>query len=413
MKILMIFHFCPNPPPRDLGPAKRTFPFLREVLKRHEVSVLTFGSPEEEQYFKRHMDGVCKHIVFVNNARPKYINFLRRAYALLRGKSMFYTLYSRKMQREIDKLVQEEHFDIIHCATILLGFHRFPKGIPLVGDTHNVEYDLLYRAFLESKNILHKAIYYLEHTLGKPQEIKNCKKFDAITATTKRDYEILHAEMPDHRISVIQNGVDPSFFEPMDVELEPNTMVFTGLMSYFPNDHGIMYFLDKIFPLVLEQVPTTRLYVVGKNPSKGLRARSSENIIVTGFVEDVRPYIARGEVFIIPLLIGGGIRGKALEAMAMKKPIVSTSIGCEGIVLNPGESVLVADTPADFANSVVRIFNDADLKNRLGTNAHATALKEYDWEQKGRQLEIIFQTVLKDKHATSVLAPQTAAAGKR
>ncbi|HCV42973.1 MAG TPA: hypothetical protein DGH68_05780, partial [Bacteroidetes bacterium] len=397
LKILMIFHFCPNPPPRDLGPAKRTYPLLREALRRHDVSVLTFGSPEEERSFRKQLGTLCDRIVFVNNSRPRYINFFRRAYALLRGKGMFFTLHSRKMQKKLDELCRENHFDLIHCATPLLGFHRFPTGVPLVSDTHNVEHDLLYRSFLESKSLTGKAICYVEYKLGKPQEIKNCEKFDAIVATTKRDYEVLHAEMPHHRISVIQNGVDPSFLEPLNIDVEPRTMVFTGLMSYFPNTHGILFFLNEVFPHIIKKVPSALLYIVGKSPSKVVQARASSNVIVTGFVEDVRPYIARSQVYIIPLLIGGGIRGKALEAMAMKKAIVSTSIGCEGITLKDGESVVVADDPIEFADSVVRLFDAPEERERLGRNAHATVVREYDWEQKGLQFDELYRSIVKER----------------
>ena len=394
LKILMIFHLCPNPPPMDLGPAKRTFPFLREVVKRHEVSVLSFGSSEEEERFRKYFGSVCKRIEFVNNKRPKYINFFRRAYALLRGKGMFYTLFSRKMQKHIDKIALEEQVDLVHCSTALLGFYRFPKGVHLVGDTHNVEYDVLFRSFLGTKGFLGKAICFLEYKVARRIEVKNWSKFDTIIATTERDGNLMKLDLPSEKIVVIQNGVDPGFLEHAESPTEPKTMVFTGLMSYFPNNHGLLYFLDEVFPHVLRQEPGARLYVVGKSPSQALRRRASEKIIVTGFVDDVRPYIARGEIYIIPLLIGGGIRGKALEAMAMKKPIVSTSVGCEGILLQHGESVLISDTPQGFADSIVRLFNDPALKNHLASNAYRTVLQDYNWEHKGQQLEEVYQSLM-------------------
>jgi len=405
----MIFHLCPNPPPGDLGPSKRTFPFLKEVVKRHEVSVLSFGSPEEEVHFRKYFGKLCKRIVFVNNARPRFVNFFRRAYVLLRGRGVFYTLFSRRMQRQIDRLVQEEHVDLIHCSTALLGFYQFPKDVRLVGDTHNVEYDVLFRSFHGTKNPLGKAISFLEYKFARRVEVKNWLKFDTIIATTERDADIMKLDLPSKKIVVIQNGVDPAFLEQGNGLglTEPKTLVFTGLMSYFPNNHGLLYFLDNVFPLVLQEEPATRLYVVGKNPSRSLRRRSSQNIVVTGFVEDVRPFIARGQVYIIPLLIGGGIRGKALEAMAMKKAIVSTSVGCEGILLKEGESVLISDTPQDFARSIVRLFNDSGLRTHLGNNAYATVVREYNWEQKGQELEKVYQSLVQT-HAVSRHTVQSA-----
>jgi glycosyltransferase involved in cell wall biosynthesis len=171
-------------------------------------------------------------------------------------------------------------------------------------------------------------------------------------------------------------------------------MVFTGNMSFYPNRHGILYFLDEITPLILSKTPDARLFVVGVYPLKELLRRASKEMTVTGFVEDVRPYVARAEVFIIPLLIDGGIRGKALEAMAMKKPIVSTSIGCGGINLKDKGPAFPADTPGYFAKAVLRLLNDEALRTKLGEKAYATVLEEYNWEAQGEKLERVYQTVV-------------------
>jgi glycosyltransferase involved in cell wall biosynthesis len=155
------------------------------------------------------------------------------------------------------------------------------------------------------------------------------------------------------------------------------------------------HFLDNIFPLILRQEPRAKVTVVGKNPSRSLLSRASANVIVTGFVEDVRPYMARAQVYIIPLLSGGGIRGKALEAMAMRKPIVTTSRGCEGIHLKDGESALFADTPEEFARAVLRLFGDAKLRERIADNAYATVVAKYNWEEKGEELNRVYESVVK------------------
>ena len=175
---------------------------------------------------------------------------------------------------------------------------------------------------------------------------------------------------------------------------EQKTMVFVGLMSYLPNTHGILYFLDEIFPLILERAPDARILIVGAYPPKKLQRRASNNAIVTGWVDDVRPYFARGQVFVIPLLIGGGIRGKALEAMAMRRPIVTTTLGCEGINLKHEESALFADTPKDFADAVVRLFNEPGLRNRLTDKAYQNVVEGYSWESNGLAFESVYQSLV-------------------
>ena len=162
-------------------------------------------------------------------------------------------------------------------------------------------------------------------------------------------------------------------------------------MSYVPNYDGMLYFLDSIFPLILQQSPQTKIYIVGSNPPKKLLRRATHNIIITGFVEDVRPYVYRSSVYVVPLRMGGGTRLKVLEAMAMKKPIVTTSIGCEGIEIVNGSSAIIADELQAFADSVVQLQKDSALRQKLITNGYETMRTHYDWNVIGEQVESLYQ----------------------
>jgi len=406
MKILMIFAQAPLPPPRDLGGTRRNLPFLLENLKRHSVSVLSYGTPEEERIFRESVGKACERIRFVNRKRPRIVNGMERIWLLCTGRSHFRQMYRKQMQKALDEMVAAENFDVIHCCAQMFGYFRFPEGIPVVSDTHEVEYDLLYRTFKQSRNVLWKLVSYLGYKLGKPEEIRLCKGFDALIATTQRDYNVFRKDLPDLRMFVIQNGVPSIFLKDNQIPREPKTMLFMGLMSFYPNHHGILYFLDRIFPRILSREPDARLYIVGANPSRRLRSRVSDRVIVTGFVEDVRPFLARCEVFVIPLLIGGGIRGKALEAMAMKIPIVTTSVGCEGIDLNHGESALFADTPGEFADAVVRLFNDRELRRKLAERAYQNVVERYNWEEKGKELDRVYRLLLDEKGSPKAMSSQ-------
>ena len=392
MKILMMFHTAPYPP--DLGPAKRNFPFFLENIKRHEISVLSFGTPEQEKQFRDAYGASCNHIVFVNNNRPRIFNFALRIWHLVTGRSSARWLYNVKLERALQELLKKEKFDLIHCCTTLFGYYRLPKNIPLVGDAHNVEYDNIYRTYQQTKNPIQKQYHYWNYRHLKKEETEGSKKFDVVITTTDRDREILCDVLPNKRILAIPNGVEPAFYQIQNVQEEPKTMVFVGLMSYLPNTHGILYFLDEIFPLILERAPDARILIVGAYPPKKLQRRASNNAIVTGWVDDVRPYFARGQVFVIPLLIGGGIRGKALEAMAMRRPIVTTTLGCEGINLKHEESALFADTPKDFADAVVRLFNEPGLRNRLTDKAYQNVVEGYSWESNGLAFESVYQSLV-------------------
>jgi glycosyltransferase involved in cell wall biosynthesis len=392
MKILMLFQTSPYP--SDLGPSKRNTPFFLENLKRHEVSVLSFGTPDEEKGFRERFGKHCEKIVFVNNYRPRFANLLLRFWNLLIGHNSVRWLYNRKFQLALNELARCNKFDLIHCCTPLFGYFNLPTGIPVIGDAHNVAYDFFLRTYQQEKNPLLKLYFYFDYLMMKREEPRVTDKSDVVLATTTVDREKFVQLLPNKPIVVIPNGVEMAFFEKQAVEEEPKTMVFTGLMSYQPNSQGIEYFLNEIFPLILEREPTARIAAVGALPPKSLQRRASSNVVVTGWVDDVKPYFARGQVFVIPLLVGGGIRGKALEAMAMKRPIVTTTVGCEGINLKHEESALFADTPKDFASAVVRLFNDADLRTRLTEKAYQNVVEGYSWDSNGLALERVYQSLV-------------------
>ena len=191
---------------------------------------------------------------------------------------------------------------------------------------------------------------------------------------------------PDCPIAVVPNGIDPDRFASLARAPEPGTILFTGLMSYYPNRHAAERFITRILPRVLERVPGARIQIVGANPPVSLRALASERVTITGFVRDVRPYFARAAVFAIPLAIGGGTRVKALEAMAAGVPIVSTTIGCEGLDVEDGQTVLIADDDEPFASAVARVLTDAGVARALSVSARV-AVARYDWLEVGPLLD--------------------------
>ncbi len=403
LNILMVFHSAPQPPPFNLSSTKRNLPFLLENLSRHKVSVLALGSRAEEQRFNESYGDKCEQVVFVDPKRPKLVRIIRHLLEFLRGRSQARAVfYHKKMQRALNELTAKHSFDLIHCTSVLMGFYDFPQETLVVGDTQNVEFDLAERISRSASEPLFKAFSRINAKWLKKDELANCKKFRSIIAPTWRDAAIWREFIPYLNISVIENGVDKEFFEfPKDVEKDPNGIVFVGLMDYYPNRHGAKYFIDKILPLIRAAKPDATFYVVGAKPTKEILAYSSDHITVTGFVDDVRPYVAKSKVFVIPLLMGGGIRGKALEAMAMQVPIVSTTIGIEGIKLVKDESVLIGESPEEFAREVIRLLEDAELRKRLSDNAYRTVVESYDWSDKGNELNEVYHDVFQLKRKKS------------
>lgn len=400
MKILMVFHFAPAPP--NFGAAIRMYHQLLETCKRHEVHVISLGDREEKRVLLEHIGNRCKRVIFIERRRAKVIRFLIAAMRISTLKSSYFRVYvSRKLEKTIKRMSREESYDLIFFSTAFFGFNDLPADAPIIGDTHNIEYDNLHRAARETKDIFRKIYYSLEWRTGKREETTVWQNFDAVLATSERDADLIRQHAREKPVHVIPNGVDLEYFAPTGMALIPRTLVFTGLMNYYPNNHAVLYFLDEIFPLILEKAPDAVFYVVGANPSNDIRARASKNVVITGYVDDVRPYVARSMVTVIPIQIGGGTRLKALESMAMKRPIVSTTIGCEGLHANHEESVLLADTPQDFANAVLRIFEDGDLACRLTEEAYRRVCDGYGWNAIGLKLEEVYQS-LKNHQRQSV-----------
>jgi len=193
--------------------------------------------------------------------------------------------------------------------------------------------------------------------------------------------------MQDYKVDSVfdvPTGVDTEFFRPSGEEtINPHGLVFTGSMDWLPNEDAIRYFVDEILPRIKERIPDATLTVVGRNPYPSLveLSKSNESIIVTGRVDDVRPFMERAAVYIVPLRIGGGTRLKIFEAMAMEKAIVSTTIGAEGLPIENGEELLLEDTPEGFANSVVRLLQDQELTRRVGQRAATKVRSTFGWRR--------------------------------
>jgi len=201
-------------------------------------------------------------------------------------------------------------------------------------------------------------------------------------------------EAAHHRIleAVFFMAIAPLYYAKLSSR--PETVLFSGLMSYYPNDQAVRWFLNAVLPLIRRQVPHVQITIAGAGPRPWLKARASTNIEVTGTVPDMRPYIARSSVVVAPLHIGGGTRVKILEAQAMCKPVVSTAIGAEGLNLVDGESVLLADDPKKFSSHVVQLLQNPGLAHKISKGGYAHVCRYFSWNDIGEKLNHVLQSHL-------------------
>lgn len=386
MKILFLTPYSPANP--TFGGALRIYHVLNQLCKHHDVTVTGFCEPGETGDLERQIPALKNKTHFIDQP---YTDIRRKkdfVASLFSSHSHWYwSSQSRQLQETIDRLLAEDRFDVIQCEFPVMAHYRFNSDAIKILDSHNVEYDNFQRMSKINRDPLRKLYYMYEAYKFKREEIEICRQQSAIFTTSKRDQEIFDKDVPAVPKFVIPNGVDLEYFRTTGAEPEKNSLVFVGMMKYVPNYDGISFFLDEIFPLITSAIPDAKIYIIGKNPPASIVNRASKNIIVTGFVEDTRPYVDRASVYVVPLRMGGGTRLKVIEALAMKKAIVTTSIGCEGIDVKNGESVLIGDQPDTFAELVIKLLKNREYSNQLTRNGYELVHQKYGWDTIGRQLE--------------------------
>lgn len=399
MKILFVAPYAPVPP--TFGGALRIYHLLKQSALRHDVSLIAYGGNTEYQLLRDHFGNSLRHIYLLPYPWTDRFRRLGQLYALCSRHSFFHHLiYSQQMQMLIDTVIEKEQFDLIQTEFAVLGAFEFKTDAVKVLDAHNVEYDNFLRMSQRVGSLLRKIHYRREYKKFFREEIAACRKYDAIFITSQRDKYILHKDVPTVPKYVIPNGVDTEYFAKTLTAREENALVFTGMMGYVPNYDGVEYFLDEIFPHVVSQVPDAKIYIVGSKPPKNLLQRRSDNVVVTGYVDDVRSFIDAAKVYVVPLRMGGGTRLKILEAMSMQIPIVTTTIGCEGIDVQDNETAFVRDEPVDFANAVVDLLKDERTSARLVKNSFEKVRSTYDWSIIGEKADYYYNRLVVNKSKT-------------
>jgi polysaccharide biosynthesis protein PslH len=390
MRVLVATPCAPVPP--DNGGVLRVYHILKLLALRHEVSLVSSGTPPDVDRIRCEFD-----LRDVSVVRPRWMARNRRfgqLYCTLSRHSFFHlSVTHRAFARTLQTALDKAPFDVLQTEFSNLGPFNLQTNALRILDAHNVEHDNFRRMCAVSGWGLKKAHYALETAKMKSDELTLCRLQDGVLTTSERDKGLLDAEVPDVPKYVVPNGVDPCYFTPSDEACERHSLVFTGTMCYPPNHDGITWFLDEVLPRLLQRLPDARLYVVGKDPPRRIRSRASESVIVTGWVPDIRPYVHKATAYIVPLRMGGGTRLKVLEALSMKKPVVSTRIGCEGIAVVDGESVMIADSPDAFVERTVRVLGDRGLQRQLAESGHRVMKDRYDWAVVGESLERAYEDI--------------------
>ena len=310
--------------------------------------------------------------------------------------------YFPEFKQKLHALLTRNNFDLIDHEYLHTAAYRVKTNLPALLTAHNVDSHIWRRLRQQTNNPARKFIYWTQQYLFERYERRTLPKFDAIACTSETDRAVLQSICPNAAVEVIPNGVDLELYQPNHALEDEAALVFTGSMDWYPNEDAVIYFADEIFPMIKGRRAEAKFYIVGQHPTNRVQKLAERpGIIVTGRVEDTKPYIARATVYVVPLRIGSGTRLKILEALAMEKAVVSTAVGEEGLNLIAAEEIIIADEPARFADAVVQLIGDKHRRRQLGEKGWKRVQADYDWRRIGEKLHQFYESIVKQWPETS------------
>jgi len=372
--------------PPDTGGKIRSYHILRELAKRHSVTFFSFyaehpGDIHQQltQFFER---VICIPLrIPIPRSRGEIFHFARYMFS-----PMPYSVAKHsqpKVVAALSNLLEADSYDVIICDFVVAaGVIPWASSCPKILFTHNVEAQIWRRHFELASSPIWKGLAWHQYRKMLRYELLCLQNARHVLTVSENDKDVFARSIQRNRITVIPTGVDTEYFRPVGVDVgQPPELVFTGSMDWLPNVDAILYFARDILPLIRREIPHVTITVAGRLPSSRVLAlaHADTHIRVTGGVDDIRPYIAKASVYVVPLRIGGGTRLKIFEAMAMGKATVSTTIGAEGLPVTDGKEILIADSPESFARAVVSLLRQPELRRQLGSSARQLVEQNYGW----------------------------------
>jgi glycosyltransferase involved in cell wall biosynthesis len=382
MNILLLASRAPYP--LHNGEDLRIFYFVKYLSERHKIYMIAYGAenlPGELSSYFEHVQSVSRKAA----DRPSRNPAARALEALSPNQ-----LYSSdpEIRAVLRDLTSRLKFDLVWIpAWPMIHYLTEVRQIPVYLDLMDDGVLEFARDLRLSRSLKEAAINLKKLWVNFRFERKFFPRAKLCSLVSERDSSILKWVCPKARQVVIPNGVDTEYYTPLGLKENFPSIIFEGNMGFPPAVDAVLYFCRNVLPLIQRDVPNVRFYVVGKDPAPEIRALTDDHVIVTGFVEDVRPYLDRASVFVCPIRKGAGIKNKILQAWSMAKPVVATTTALGGLSAINGENIVVADEPASLAQAVRELLFDGELRRRIGTAARQMVLKHYTWQHKVQLLE--------------------------
>jgi glycosyltransferase involved in cell wall biosynthesis len=407
MKVLWISQNVPYPP--KSGVLLRNYNLIRLTSRFAAIDLLAIVKKNAmpSSYAEMAVPELLKLCSSVEAVRlPAEESRIRLLWVLL--KSLFtrapFTVnwaMAPSLKEALNQALSGETYDLIYFDSISLAEYRHQvASTAKVLNHHNIESQLFERRIAYEPNVLKRLYLRLEAKKLRRYESSVVGDFNSNLVVSSLDGQRLAEFCAGATTALVANGVDVDYFRLSDeTAAEPGHLIMVSGMNWFPNLDAVLYMTETIWPILTKSTPGVRLTIVGARPPQRVLdlAAKDPRITVTGFVDDIRPYMDRAQVYLCPMRDGGGTRLKILDALSMGKPIVATTMALEGIDVVQEQDVLVGDTPEDFVNQVQRLIQDQSLRRRLSANGRAFVERHFSWEVIGKQLEGAFRKAIAER----------------
>lgn len=380
MKLLIILPRFPYP--IEKGDKLRAFNQLKILSRAHDITLFALSHEDIKESYYREVKQYCSSIIIYRLTLPRVmLNLIK---ALFNGKPLQTGYYnSNKAKKLLEKLVRETKPDHIYCQ--LLRTAEYAINIPI---NKTLDYQDVFSKGVErripSANFLMKILFKIEYRRLLKYEAWLFDKFQNKTIISKPDRDLIPHEKRDE-IEIIPNGVDQEYFKPEKIKLT-SELVFTGNMGYPPNINCAEFLVKKVLPIIHEKYPATRLTIAGASPHNRVKTLATDKVIVTGWVEDIRPNYNGAKIFLAPMQLGTGLQNKLLEAMSMQLPCITSTLCNSALMAKQGIDILIGDTAEEVAEQTIKLLDDTNLARKIALNGSNFVRDNYTWESATNKL---------------------------
>lgn len=389
----MLTPYLPYPPVS--GGRMRTVSLLKQLSRDYDITLVCFGRPEEKAFDITPLGDYCDYHVVDRQSSPGTLQ--AAILSLTSPRPVMMRLYtSPEMRQTVAELLKKRPADVIHVESFYMA-QNLPDdpGAPVLLSEPAIEYRAWGLFAKVAKPWFTRPGVLVEALKLRRVEPQVWAQVDAVGAMSPYDAEVMRRVAPGANVVLAPNGVDADFFSPADnVQRDPHMAVYMGDYKYFPNTDAVNYFMREIMPRIKAKRPGFHLTLLGKEPTPEMRAWAGDDVTVTGLVEDTRPYLQDSAMFVCPLRSGSGTRFKLLEALACGCPVISTSIGAEGLDALDGTHMLIRDDPQAFADAVIELMDNPELGEAIGRAGREWVVQTHAWERSAATLREAYESLM-------------------